>query len=129
MTCLPDLFHRLTQLVTVMMCVSAVWFSTSCEATNRNVTEPHALAPSTKPPAKRFAPYEVLVKFKGGISQQRIVSLLRESRTDVIAEIQQGRLYHVRTLDDRSVESTITQLTSYPEVEYAEPNYRYETQK
>ena len=129
MTCLPDLFHRLKQLVTVMMCVSAVWFSTSCNATNRNVTEPHTLAPSTNPPAKRFTPYEVLVKFKNGISQQRIVSLLRESRTDVIAEIQQGRLYHVRTLDDRSVESTITQLTSYPEVEYAEPNYRYETQK
>jgi hypothetical protein len=129
MTCLPDLFHRLTQLVTVMMCVSAVWLSTSCDATSRNVTEPPTLAPSTKPPAKRFTPYEVLVKFKSGISQQRIVSLLRESRTDVIAEIQQGRLYHIKTLDNRSVESTITQLTSYPEVEYAEPNYRYETQK
>lgn len=126
---LPDLSHRLTQLVTVMMCVSAVWFSTSCNATNRNVTEPHTLAPPTKPAAKRFAPYEVLVKFKSGISQERIVSLLKESRTDVIAEIQQGRLYHIRILDDRSVESTITQLTSYPEVEYAEPNYRYETQK
>ena len=126
---LPDLPHRITQLVTVMMCVLAVWFSTSCDPTSRNVTEPHPLAPSTKPPAKRFTPYEVLVKFKSGISQQRIVSLLRESRTDVIAEIQQGRLYHIRTLDNRSVESTITQLTSYPEVEYAEPNYRYETQK
>jgi hypothetical protein len=129
MTCLPDLFHRLTRLVTVMMCVSAVWFSTSCDTTNRNVTEPHTSAPPAKPPAKRFVPYEVLVKFKSGISQERIVSLLKASRTDVIAEIQQGRLYHVRILDDRSVESTITQLTSYPEVEYAEPNYRYETQK
>lgn len=129
MTCLPDLFHRLTQLVTVMMCVSAVWLSTSCDATNRNAIEPYTLAPPTKPPAKRFTPYEVLVKFKSGISQQRIVSLLRESRTDVIAEIQQGRLYHLRILDDRSVKSTITQLTAYPEVEYAEPNYWYETQK
>jgi hypothetical protein len=71
----------------------------------------------------------VLVKFKGGISQERIVSLLKESRTDVIAEIQRGRLYHVRILHDRSVEAVITQLASYPEVEYAEPNYRYEAQK
>jgi len=129
MTCLPDLPHRVTRLVTIMMCVSAVWFSTSCDATNQHVTEPHTLAPPTKPPAKRFAPYEVLVKFKGGISQERIVSLLKESRTDVIAEIQRGRLYHVRILHDRSVEAVITQLASYPEVEYAEPNYRYETQK
>ena len=57
------------------------------------------------------------------------MSILKDNRTDVIAEIQRGRLYHVRILDDRSVESAITQLTSYQEVEYAEPNYRYETQK
>jgi hypothetical protein len=129
MTCLPDLPHRMTQLVTIIMCVSAVWLSTSCDATNRNVTERHALEPAIKFPAPRFVPYEVLVKFKGGVSQERIVSILKDNRTDVIAEIQRGRLYHVLILDDRSVESAITQLTSYQEVEYAEPNYRYETQK
>ncbi|MBS0184294.1 MAG: hypothetical protein JSS39_18060 [Nitrospira sp.] len=71
----------------------------------------------------------MLVKFKDGISQERIASILKDTRTDVIAETQQGRLYHVRIVDNRSVESTITQLTSYQEVEYAEPNSRYETQK
>ena len=81
-----------------------------------------------KSPAARFIPYEALVKFKDGISQEKIAAILKDNRTDVIAEIQR-RLYHVRILDDRSVESAITQLTSYPEVEYAEPNYRYETQK
>jgi hypothetical protein len=119
----------MTQLVTIMICAAAVWFSTSCDATSRNVTERHALEPAIKSPAPRFVPYEVLVKFKGGISQERIASILRDNRPDVIAEIQQGRLYHVRILDDWSVESAITQLTSYQEVEYAEPNYRYETQK
>jgi hypothetical protein len=119
----------MTQLVTIMICVWAVWFSTSCDATNRHVTERHALEPTIKSPAPRFVPYELLVKFKGGVSQERIVSILKDNRTDVIAEIQRGRLYHVRILDDRSVESAITQLTSYQEVEYAEPNYRYETQK
>ncbi len=129
MSCLPDLPHRMTQLVMLMMCLSAIWLSTSCDATNQHVTEPHALSPPTKSPAKRFVLHELLVKFKGGVSQERIVFILQDNRTDVIAEIQRGRLYHVRILDDRSVESTITQLTSYPEVEYAEPNYRYETQK
>lgn len=129
MTCLPTLSHRLTQLVTVLMCVSAIWFSTSCDATNRNETEPHALEPAIKSPPPRFVPYEVLIKFKDGISQERIASILKNNRTDVIAEIQQGRLYHVRIVDNRSIESAITQLMSYQEVEYAEPNSRYDTQK
>lgn len=126
---LHDLSHRTTQLVAIMMCVSVFLFSISCTATNQSVTERLALEPTTKSPALRFVPHEVLVKFKGGISQERITSILKSMRTDVIAEIQRGRLYHIRILGDRSVEFTITQLTSYPEVEYAEPNYRYETQK
>lgn len=129
MACLLDLSHRMTRLVTIMMCASAVWFSTSCDAINRNVTERHASEPAIQSPASRFIHYEVLVKFKGGVSQERIASILRDNRTDVIAEIQRGCLYHVRIADDRSVESAIAQLTSYQEVEYAEPNYRYETQK
>ena len=129
MTCLSNLSHRMMQLVIIMMSVSTVWLSASCDTTRQHVTEPHAFASPTKSPAKRFVPYELLVKFKGGVSRERIASIMKNNRIDVIAEIQQGRLYHVKTLDARSIESTITQLMSYPEVEYAEPNYRYETQK
>jgi len=128
MSCLPDFSHRMTRLVTLMIGVSAVWFSTSCDATNQNAT-PHTLNPPMRSPSPRFIQYEVLVKFKDGVPQERIASILKDSRTEVIAELQRGRLYHVRILDDRSVESVITQLTSCQEVEYAEPNYRYETQK
>ena len=129
---LPALSHRMRHLVTIMTCmtcVSAVCFSTSCDATNRNATTTGSAEPSMKSPAPRFVPYELLVKFKDGISQERIASILKDNGIDVIAEIQRGRLYHVRILDDRSVESAIVHLTSYQEVEYAEPNYRYETQK
>ena len=133
MICLPVLSHKMTQLITRMMCVAALWFSTSCDAMNQNATTTQTFDhPSDHPrksPAPRFIPYEVLVKFKDGISQERIASILKDNRIDVIAEIQRGRLYHVRILDDRSVETAITQLTSYQEVEYAEPNYRYELQK
>jgi len=128
MTCFPNLSHSMTQLVTITVCVSAVWLSTSCGSTNRNETEIHTLQKSTKHPASRFIPHEMLVKFKGGVSQERIASILKDNRIDVIAEIQRGRLYHVRVPDDQSVESAITRLHSYHEVEYAEPNYRYETQ-
>ncbi|HSA86027.1 MAG TPA: hypothetical protein VLE46_07585 [Nitrospira sp.] len=78
---------------------------------------------------RRFIPNELLVKFRDGVSQERIASILKDNQIDVIAEIQHGRLYHVKILDDRSVESAITHLTSYQEIEYAEPNYRYEPQK
>ncbi|MEX5282634.1 MAG: hypothetical protein NW700_13830 [Nitrospiraceae bacterium] len=69
------------------------------------------------------------MKFKVGISQEQIAFLLKDNHLEMIAEIQKGRLFHVRILDDRSVESTIKQLTSYQEVEYAEPNYLHEMQK
>lgn len=113
----------------LMMCVSALWLSASCDARKQNVTTTHAFEHSMKSTAPRFIPHELLVKFKEGVSRERITSILKDNRIDVIAEIQPGCLYHVKILDDRSVESAITQLTAYQEVEYAEPNYRYETQK
>lgn len=106
-----------------------VWLSTSCHATDHHVTTPHASDPFTKSSLPRFVPKELLVKFNGGVPPERIASILKDNRTDVITEIQHGRLYHIRILDDRSVESAITRLTAYQEVEYAEPNYQYETQK
>jgi len=126
---LPNLSHRIAQLVTITTCVSVVWLSTSCHATDQHPTTPHSFDPSAKSPPPRFAPHELVVKFESGVSPERIASILKDSQTDVIAELQRGRLYHVRILDDRSVESAITRLTSYQEVEYAEPNYRYETQR
>lgn len=129
MMCLPILSHRTKHLVTIMMCVSAVYFSTSCDGTNQNATTTDTFEPSMKSPAPRFIPSEVLVKFKDGISQERIASILKDNRIDVIVEIQRGRLYHARISDDRSVESAINQLSSYQEVEYAEPNYQYKSQK
>ncbi len=123
MTCLPAPSQRLTQFFIIMMWVSAVWLLTSCDTTSRNATATHAFEPSLRSQAPRFVPSELLVKFKDGISQERIVFILKENRVDVIAEMQRGRLYHVRILDDRSVESVISQLSSYREIEYAEPNY------
>lgn len=129
MISLSALSYRTKQLVTITMCVSAVCFSTSCDGTNQNVATMDTVEPPMKSPGSRFLPAEVLVKFKDGISQERITSILKNNRIDVIAEIQRGRLYHVRILDDRSVESAINRLSSYQEVEYAEPNYQYESQK
>ncbi len=115
---------RIAQPVTIFLCLLVVWLSTSYDATKLG-----ALEPSVKSPLLRFVPQEMLIKFKMGISQERIALILKNNRIQVIAEIQRGYLYHVRVLDNRSVESAITQLTPYQEIEYAEPNYRYETKK
>ncbi len=112
------------QLVTIFTCLSTVWLSTSCNATERGTLEP-----SAKSPILRFAPQEVLIKFKNGVPQERIAFILKNNQIKVIAEIQRGHLYHVRILDKRSVESAIAQLSLYQEIEYAEPNYRHETKK
>ncbi|MDH4082640.1 MAG: hypothetical protein OEV99_05485 [Nitrospira sp.] len=129
MTSLLPLPDREIGLAPIMMCASVLWFSASCDARNQTATPTSTFEQPGKSHSPRFIPYELLVKFKNGISRERIEFILKDSRIDIIAEIQRGRLYHVRILDDQSVESAITRLTSYQEVEYAEPNHRYETQK
>ena len=114
----------ISQPVTILICLSAAWLPTSCNATEQDI-----LKPSLKSPSPRFAPQELLIKFKNGASQERIAFILKNTQFEVIAEIQRGSLYHIRVLDNRSIESAITQLTSYQEIEYAEPNYQYETKK
>lgn len=129
MSDLPTLSHRMTQVITSIMAVSAVWTFTSCDAGNQNATPTHAIKHILKSQAPRSVPQEVLVKFKDGISQEKIASILKENRIEVLSELQRGRLYQIKIIDDRSVESTITQFISYQEIEYAEPNYQYEMQK
>ncbi|CAI4030560.1 hypothetical protein DNFV4_00988 [Nitrospira tepida] len=129
MACLAVPSRSAVQLVTFMMCVSGVCLSASCDATSRDPITMSTSGNSPRSSAPRFVPQEVLVKFKVGISQEQIAFLLKDNHLEMIAEIQKGRLFHVRILDDRSVESTIKQLTSYQEVEYAEPNYLHEMQK
>jgi hypothetical protein len=115
---------QIAQHVVIFTCLSAVWLSTSCDA-----TAGRAFEPSTGSPVSRFASHEIVIKFKDGVSQERIAFIVKTNQIEVIAEIQRGYLYHVRIIDKRSVASVITQLTSHQEIEYAEPNYRYETQK
>ena len=117
------------RLAPIMLCAWVLWSSTSCDARNRNATPTSTFEQPEKSPVPRFIPHELLVKFKNGISLERIEFILKDSRIDIIAEVQRGRLYHVRISNDRSVESAITQLMSYQEIEYAEPNHRYEIQK
>jgi hypothetical protein len=74
-------------------------------------------------------PAELLVKFKPDVAPERITAILKDARTELIAVLQGTRIYHLRVTGQQSVESVVKQLSSLPEVEYAEPNYAYHLQK
>ena len=124
-----DRSHRLPQCLTMIICTASASFYTACDATRHTETEPQPLRNISTSPIPRFEPREALIKFKREVSEERIVSILMDNHADIVTAIQPGRLYHVRILNDQSVESAISRLTSYEEIEYAEPNYRYETKK
>jgi len=78
--------------------------------------------------AQPFVPGEALVKFKPSVSQERIDAILKESGTELIAEIKGSGVHHVRIVGQESVESVVKKLSAYKEVAYAEPNFRLRTQ-
>ena len=65
---------------------------------------------------------EVLVKFKPSASQERIDAILKECGTERIAVIKGLGVHHVRIVGKESVETVVTRLSAFQEVEYAEPN-------
>lgn len=95
---LPALAHRMTLLVILIMSVSAIWLFTACDLGNQNARPTHAIKHLLKSQAPRLVPHEVLVKFKDGISRERIAAILKDTRTEILSELQRGRLYHVRIL-------------------------------
>jgi fervidolysin-like protein len=78
--------------------------------------------------AQPFVPGEALVKFKPSVPQERIDAILKESGTELITEIKGIGVHHVRIVGQDSVESVVRKLSTFQEVEFAEPNFRYRNQ-
>jgi hypothetical protein len=70
---------------------------------------------------------ELLVKFKPSTTQERISSLINDLNLKTVRYFESLDLYQFRILNDRPVVDVIQQLMSFPEVEYAEPNYQRNT--
>ena len=102
-------------------------FLTTCEASSlpvSNLAESSTVGTMAQP----FVPGEALVKFKPSVSQERIDAILKESGTELIAEIKGIGVHHVRIVGKESVESVVRKFSTFQEVEYAEPNFRFRTQ-
>jgi hypothetical protein len=101
---------------------------TACETNGPQTTGKTETATVTK--MKRgFVSGEVLVKFKPSVSQERIDVILKESGTEVMKMIQGIGVHHVRIVGKESVETVVTRLSAFQEVEYAEPNLLSHTEQ
>jgi hypothetical protein len=119
---------RLRVLLTLSVLLSSTsLFLTACEASSlpvSNMSEKSTARTMVQP----FVPGEALVKFKFPVSQERIDVILKESGTELITEIKGIGVHHVRIVAKESVESVVKKLSTFQEVEYAEPNFRFRNQ-
>lgn len=94
------------------------------------IKEPERLAEITKEKQKEFAtannqyaPGELLVKFKEGVSRERALQIISGKGAEVVRFMDRLDVYQIRLKKEQSVEDAVKEFTSLPEVLYAEPNY------
>ena len=75
-----------------------------------------------------YVPGQVLVKFKDGVDEQAIQTIKEALSLETIRVVRRPSLYLMRIVDESSVEAVIERLRDFPEVSYAEPNYRVTVQ-
>lgn len=122
------MFSGIRALLTLSVLLSSTsLFLTACDTSSPPVSS-MAEKSTVRKMAQPFVPGEVLVKFKPSVSQERIDAILKESGTELIAGIKGIGVQHVRIVGKESVESVVKKLSSFQEVEFAEPNFRYRSQ-
>jgi general secretion pathway protein D len=72
---------------------------------------------------KQYAPGELLVKFKEGVTKERALEVLSEKGAVVIRYLERLDVYNIRLKKEQDVEDAVKEFTEVPEVLYAEPNY------
>jgi len=82
------------------------------------------MAFSRKPPEPEYVSGQVLVKFHENVSSDEINRILSEQNAAILKTLGKTGVYLVVLPDDIEVSEAVDNLTSYPEVKYAEPNYR-----
>lgn len=101
---------------------------TACE-TSGPKTADKTDRPTVTKMKREFVSGEALVKFKPSVSQERMDAILKECGTERIAVIKGMGVHHVRIVNKDTVESVVTRLSAFPEVEYAEPNLLSQTEQ
>ncbi len=71
----------------------------------------------------KWAPGEIIVKFKRGVSQDVIRQINQPHGTSVLSISKRGQFMRLRIPRNRTVEEMVAVYSRNPNVEYAEPNY------
>jgi hypothetical protein len=71
-----------------------------------------------------YVPGQVLVKFEDGVDEQAIQTIKEAMSLETIRVVRRPNLFLMRIVNESSVEAVIERLRDFPEVSYAEPNYR-----
>ena len=71
----------------------------------------------------RFVSGELLVKFKEGVPEEKIRSIISQKGSTVLKYTENIRVYLLKLKKGQSVEDAVREFSDLPEVEYAEPNY------
>lgn len=72
---------------------------------------------------KSYNTNEILVKFKDGVSDQRIKNIQEELNLSMVEFNKKTKMYRMKMIDDSSIENKIHQLNDISEIEFAEPNH------
>jgi subtilisin family serine protease len=83
-------------------------------------------ATSNKPPATRYIPGEILVKYKPGTGPSTVAALNARFGTSTMQHFSSLSIYRKKLPDTMSVGQALNIFRSEPTVKYAEPNYIYE---
>ncbi|MBU2598089.1 MAG: S8 family serine peptidase [Actinobacteria bacterium] len=71
----------------------------------------------------KWAPEEIIVKFKRGISEDVIRQINQRHGTSVLSISKRGQFMRLRIPSNRTVEEMVSIYSRNPNVEYAEPNF------
>jgi hypothetical protein len=75
----------------------------------------------------RYAPDEVLVKFKPEVDARTINEIRKALKLEMIQKFSSPNLFLMKIADGATVETIIRRLNAYDAVKYAEPNYGVKT--
>ncbi|MBI5675479.1 MAG: hypothetical protein HZC48_06615 [Nitrospirae bacterium] len=67
---------------------------------------------------------ELMVKFKADIPADRAEEIISKEGASVIKHLKEINVYHIKLKPEQKVDDAVKKLTLFPEIIYAEPNYR-----
>jgi len=108
----------------LLFIVSSAGTSLCCMAKS-DVPQTGSQAGNTKAISPEVRPGEIIIKFKAGVSEQRIREIARKEGLEVVKIVSPPSVYLFKSRETSQalLNRRITDLKKYAEIEYAEPNY------